>query len=118
MSKASTRQFEFITKSDPDTGARVTRLSPADTACHRTYFYQKCFSNDGNQLVFGARSGDEWHYHRLDLQTRVATQLTDQARGEHLRWLFESGRPLSVFRPGGAGVDPSGARHLERRVCL
>jgi oligogalacturonide lyase len=78
MSKASTRQFEFITKSDPDTGARVTRLSPADTACHRTYFYQKCFSNDGNQLVFGARSGDEWHYHRLDLQTRVATQLTDQ----------------------------------------
>ena len=78
MSKASTRQFEFTVKTDPDTGARVTRLSPLDTACHRTYFYQKCFSNDGNRLVFGARSGSEWHYHLLDLQTRVATQLTDQ----------------------------------------
>jgi oligogalacturonide lyase len=78
MSKASTRQFEFTVKTDPDTGARVTRLSPLDTPCHRTYFYQKCFSNDGNRLVFGARSGSEWHYHLLDLQTRVATQLTDQ----------------------------------------
>lgn len=79
MSKASTRQFQFAVRQDPDTGARVTRLTPPDVACHRTYFYQKCFTNNGQKLVFGARFGEHWNYHVLDLRNQTATQLTDRA---------------------------------------
>ncbi|OWQ49303.1 oligogalacturonate lyase [Roseateles noduli] len=78
--KANERQLHFVTREDPDTGARVTRLTPADVTCHRNYFYQKCFTNDGSQLIFGAEfgPGTSWNYHLLDLKTQVATQLTDQ----------------------------------------
>ncbi len=83
MSKATERQLRFETRHDPDTGARVTRLSPADVTCHRNYFYQKCFTDDGQKLVFGAEYGPHpspnWNYHLLDLQSGVATQLSDGA---------------------------------------
>ena len=79
MSKATLRPLTFITHTDPDTGTRVTRLTPTDTTCHRTYFYQKCFTNDGQRLVFGAQFGEHWNYHLLDLQGQTATQLSDQA---------------------------------------
>ena len=42
--KAKQRQLNFVTKTDPDTGAEVTRLTPLDVTCHRQYFYQKCFT--------------------------------------------------------------------------
>ncbi|WP_269532895.1 oligogalacturonate lyase family protein [Chitinimonas sp. BJYL2] len=84
MSKATVRQFQFAVSHDPDTGAKVTRLTPRDVTCHRTYFYQKCFSNDGSKLLFAGEFGPEaspnWNYHWLDLETQTATQLTDQAR--------------------------------------
>jgi len=78
--KANERQLRFVTRQDPDTGARVTRLTPADVTCHRNYFYQKAFTNDGRRLIFGAEfgPGTHWHYHLLDLDSQVATQLTDQ----------------------------------------
>jgi len=38
-------------------GGRVTRLTPTDITCHRNYFYQKCFTNDGQRLIFGAEFG-------------------------------------------------------------
>lgn len=57
----------------------MTRLTPTDVTCHRTYFYQKCFTNDGQKLVFGAQFGEHWNYHLLDLQSQTATQLSDQA---------------------------------------
>jgi oligogalacturonide lyase len=87
MSKSTQRQMQFVSRQDPDTGARVTRLTPLDVTCHRNYFYQKCFTNDGTKLIFGAEFGPDignparpnWNYHLLDLQTQVATQLTDQA---------------------------------------
>ncbi|WP_296510044.1 oligogalacturonate lyase family protein [Rhodoferax sp.] len=79
MRKASARHFQFSIRQDPDTGAKVTRLTPQDVACHRTYFYQKCFTNNGEGLVFGARFGGHWNYHLLDLRSQIATQLTDQA---------------------------------------
>lgn len=100
MSKSTQRQLRFETRHDPDTGARVTRLSPADVTCHRNYFYQKCFTNDGSKLIFGAEFGPHpspnWNYHLLDLQSGVATQLSDGA-GENTfggflspddRWLY------------------------------
>lgn len=77
--KATQRQLAFVSKQDPDTGARVTRLTPLDVTCHRTYFYQKCFTNDGQKLLFGGQFGEHWNYHLLDLQSQVATQLSDQA---------------------------------------
>ena len=84
MSKSTQRQLTFETKRDADTGPRVTRLTPLDITCHRNYFYQKCFTNDGSKLIFGGEfgPGNAWNYHLLDLQSQVATQLTDQ-RGEN-----------------------------------
>ena len=40
MSKATVRPMPFETRQDPDTGARITRLTPRDVTCHRNYFYQ------------------------------------------------------------------------------
>jgi len=81
--KATQRQLNFVSHQDPDTGARVTRLTPLDVTCHRNYFYQKCFTNDGAKLIFAGgfddKAGKTWNYHLLDLQSQVATQLTDQA---------------------------------------
>ena len=83
MSKATVRPMPFETRQDPDTGARITRLTPRDVTCHRNYFYQKCFTNDGSKLIFGAEFGPQpspnWNYHLLDLQTQTATQLSEGA---------------------------------------
>lgn len=81
VSKHTVRTLDFVTRTDPDTGARVTRLTPPDITCHRNYFYQKCFTRDGQRLVFGAEfgPGTQWNYHLLDLPSRSATQLTDGA---------------------------------------
>ena len=79
MSKHTVRQFAFHTVQDRDTQARVTRLTPTDVTCHRNYFYQKCFSDDGTKLLFGAEFGPPWNSHLLDLQSLSATQLTHQA---------------------------------------
>jgi oligogalacturonide lyase len=86
--KGAVRRLTFETFSDPDTGVKVTRLTPKDVTCHRNYFYQKCFSNDGSKLLFAADFGPEagkstaerWNYHLLDLPTQTAVQLTDGAR--------------------------------------
>ena len=78
MGKFTQRQMNFETREDPDTGARITRLTPHDVTCHRNYFYQKCFTRDGSKLVFGAEfgPGTDWNYHLLDLASQTAVQLT------------------------------------------
>ena len=78
--KHTVRTLTFDVSEDPDTGARVTRLTPKDITCHRNYFYQKCFTNDGSKLLYGGEygPGEDWHYHLLDLKTGTALQLTDQ----------------------------------------
>lgn len=84
--KSTERQLNFVTRRDPDTGARLTRLTPLDVTCHRNYFYQKCFTNDGSKLLFAGGfddpAGKDWNYHLLDLHSQVAIQLTDQ-KGEN-----------------------------------
>ncbi len=91
--KSTERKFEFVTHEDPDTGARVTRLTPPDVTCHRNYFYQKCFTNDGTKLMFGGEFGPQpspnWNLHLLDLPTQTAIQLTDGA-GENTFGAFMS----------------------------
>lgn len=91
--KSTERKFEFLTREDPDTGARVTRLTPPDVTCHRNYFYQKCFTNDGAKLMFGGEFGPQpspnWNLHLLDLPSQTAIQLTDGA-GENTFGAFMS----------------------------
>ncbi len=79
MAKHDIRRLDFVHRQDPDTGATVTRLTPTDVTCHRNYFYQKCFTNDSQRLLFGAEfgPGPQWHYHLLDLPSQTALQLTD-----------------------------------------
>ena len=87
MSKHTRRAMPFEKRTDPDTGATVTRLTPRDVTCHRNYFYQKCFTNDGKRLIFGGEFGPEvgdpakpnWNYHLLDLTDGTALQLTQGA---------------------------------------
>lgn len=83
--KNQTRRLTFQVTQDPDTGATMTRLTPEDVTCHRNYFYQKCFTNDGSRLIFGSEFGQpspsnrDWHYHLLDLKSGDCLQLTDQS---------------------------------------
>lgn len=53
-----------------------------DVTCHRNYFYQKCFTRDGSKLLFGGAFDGPWNYYLLDLNSRVATQLTE-GRGDN-----------------------------------
>ncbi|NDY90289.1 oligogalacturonate lyase family protein [Ideonella livida] len=98
MSKAKVRPLAFQVQTDPDTGARVTRLTPEDVTCHRNYFYQKCFTQDGRKLVFGGEfgPGTDWNYHLLDLDSQTALQLTDQP-GENTFGGFLSPDDLHLY---------------------
>ncbi|WKV50884.1 oligogalacturonate lyase [Dickeya fangzhongdai] len=77
MAKGKKLSFSFHTYQDSVTGTEVVRLTPPDVICHRNYFYQKCFSNDGSKLLFGGAFDGPWNYYLLDLKTQQATQLTE-----------------------------------------
>ncbi|MBP2169402.1 oligogalacturonide lyase [Erwinia toletana] len=62
---------------DAETGAAITRLTPPEVLCHRNYFYQKCFTRDGNHLLFAAEFDGNRNYYLLDLQQQQAIQLTE-----------------------------------------
>lgn len=79
MSKGMTVQLQYHTYQDPDTGAMVCRLTPPEVTCHRNYFYQKCFTNDGSKLMFAGEFDGHWNYYLLDLASGVATQITEGA---------------------------------------
>ena len=118
MSKATQRQLAFVSQQDPDTGARVTRLTPLEVTCHRTYFYQKCFTNDGQRLLFGGQFGDHWNYHLLDLQSQVATQLSDQAGENTFGGFLSPDDQLPLLRARRAPAGAPGAGGPERRSRL
>lgn len=77
MPKHATHQFKFDTYTDRDTGGKVTQLSPPGVVCHRNYFYQKCFSNDGKKLLFSGEFDGRRNYYQLDLESQLARQLTE-----------------------------------------
>ena len=79
MAKGSEIQLDFQTVNDPQTGATVTRLTPPDVLCHRNYFYQKCFTQDGRKLLFAAEFDGHRNYYLLDLASQKAVQLTEGA---------------------------------------
>ncbi|MEG3135081.1 oligogalacturonate lyase family protein [Rouxiella sp. T17] len=79
MAKGAQIQLNFHTVQDAQTGANVTRLTSPDVLCHRNYFYQKCFTRDGNRLLFAGEFEGHRNYYLLDLKTQKAVQLTEGA---------------------------------------
>ncbi|MGG2079784.1 oligogalacturonate lyase family protein [Lelliottia nimipressuralis] len=69
----------FRTRQDSETGHEVIRMTPPHIICHRNYFYQKCFTQDGSKLIFGGAFEGHWNYYLLDIAREQATQLTDGA---------------------------------------
>lgn len=69
--------LNFRTRQDSVTGHEVIRMTPPHIICHRNYFYQKCFTQDGSKIVFGGAFEGHWNYYLLDIEKQQATQLTD-----------------------------------------
>jgi len=96
MPKNACRKFDFQSYLDPDTGAHVTRLTPANVACPRNYFYQKCFTNDGRKILFGGEFDGVFNLWMLDLDNGQARQLTEGA-GDNYHGSFIAPDDRSVF---------------------
>ena len=79
MAKGKIISLTFRSQKDDKTGQEVIRLTPPHIICHRNYFYQKCFTRDGEKLIFGGAFEGHWNYYLLDLANREATQLTEGA---------------------------------------
>lgn len=79
MAKGKIVSLTFRSQKDDKTGHEVIRLTPPHIICHRNYFYQKCFTRDGEKLIFGGAFEGHWNYYLLDLANREATQLTEGA---------------------------------------
>lgn len=77
MAKGMRVKLTYEVSRDPDTGAEVTRLTPPEVTCHRNYFYQKCFFNDGSHLLFAGEFDGHWNYYLLDVANAEAVQLTE-----------------------------------------
>ncbi|QHM76479.1 Oligogalacturonate lyase [Mixta theicola] len=71
--------LDFDRQTDSETGHEVIRMTPPHIICHRNYFYQKCFTRDGQKLIFGGAFEGHWNYYLLDLNSQQATQLTEGA---------------------------------------
>lgn len=79
MAKGMRVKLNYHVSRDPDTGAEVTRLTPPEVTCHRNYFYQKCFFNDGSHLLFAGEFDGHWNYYLLNIASAEAVQLTEGA---------------------------------------
>ncbi|WP_039057288.1 oligogalacturonate lyase family protein [Enterobacter sp. Bisph1] len=79
MAKGNTFSLTFHRQKDAKTGHEVIRLTPPHVICHRNYFYQKCFTQDGGKLIFGGAFDGYWNYYLLDLVRHETTQLTEGA---------------------------------------
>ncbi|EOV9017371.1 oligogalacturonate lyase family protein [Cronobacter muytjensii] len=79
MAKGMRVKLQYQVSIDPDTGAEITRLTPPEVTCHRNYFYQKCFFNDGSHLLFAGEFDGHWNYYLLNLEKAEAVQLTEGA---------------------------------------
>jgi oligogalacturonide lyase len=77
MAKGRKMHLSFRRSIDRETGHEVVRLTPPHVICHRNYFYQKCFTRDGQKIVFGGAFEGHWNYYLLDLNREIATQLTE-----------------------------------------
>ncbi|WP_432454662.1 MULTISPECIES: oligogalacturonate lyase family protein [unclassified Agarivorans] len=96
MAKGNVVTLEFESFLDSDTQVKVTRLTPKDITCHRNYFYQKCFTQDGKKLLFAGDFDGNRNYYLADLETQKATQLTEGA-GDNTFGGFVSNDDKAMF---------------------
>lgn len=96
MAKGDLIQLKFESFIDTDTQVKVTRLTPTDIICHRNYFYQKCFTQEGNQLLFAGDFDGNRNYYLLDLTTQQARQLTE-GKGDNTFGGFISNDDTAFF---------------------
>lgn len=97
MAKGSVVSLAFTDYTDDDTGIAYQRLTPTDVICHRNYFYQKCFTHDGRQLLFaGDFDQGNRNYYLLDLEQQQARQLTE-GKGDNTFGGFLSQDEKSLF---------------------
>lgn len=79
MAKGRIVNLNFTSFKDTDSNVDVVRLTPTDVLCHRNYFYQKCFTDDGSKLLFAAEFDGNRNYYLLDLHNQTAKQITEGA---------------------------------------
>jgi len=77
MAKGDITHLKFEHFIDSDTNVKITRLTPNNVTCHRNYFYQKCFTTDGNEVLFAANFDGNLNYYLADIQLQTAIQLTE-----------------------------------------
>jgi len=79
MSLGHRRSLPFKHFKDAQTGSSIIQLTPDNAVCNRNYFYQKCFTNDGNKLLLAADFDQHRNYHLVDLEEETTLQLTEGA---------------------------------------
>ncbi len=71
-------QLSFETVICPKTRVAYERLTPLDVLSHHPYFYNNIFTRDDQKMIFTSMlDGKRKNFYLLDMQTQVATQLTD-----------------------------------------
>lgn len=116
MAKGDIFQLKFHQFWDPETGARILRLTPTDVTCHRNYFYQKCFTNDGRKLLFGAWFDNNWNCYLLDLDTQSARQLTEGAGDNTFGCFLSPDDQFLYYVKGGRALRRVALDSLEETV--
>lgn len=102
--------FPFRETRDPDTGARVVRLTPVGVQCQRNYFYQKAFTNDGRFLIFGFDLGGSMNLWELELASGQARRLTF-GEGENIQGAYLSADDQYVYFNRGSRLHVRVDRH-------
>lgn len=77
MAKGNIVKLSFSSFIDEDSKNEIIRLTPEGVLCHRNYFYQKCFTNDGQKILFSGEFDKNRNYYLLDLKNETARQLTE-----------------------------------------
>jgi oligogalacturonide lyase len=62
---------------DPETGARVMRLTGGDSDNVHLYFTSESFVGDSNRVVFSSNRSGRFQYYLLEIKERRLVQLTD-----------------------------------------
>jgi oligogalacturonide lyase len=106
MPKGQIRSLNFRRYADRDTGSIITQLTPPEVTCHRNYFYQKCFSNDGSKLLFSGEFEHKRNYYLMDLKAQECVQLT-QGESENAfgGFLSPDDKKLYLVRGGRTLVE-------------
>ena len=117
MAKGDTVHFDSHDFPDPVTGVRVTRLTPPGMNCLRTYFYQKCFTDDGRELLMGSEQDGAMNLWMLDLESGQARQLSE-GQGDNVQgaYLSPDGRKVYFTRAGSQHIELDLASLAERVV--